>query len=133
MADQMIGNAQDRLGAAEVLAERDDAGLREVALEIEDVADVGAAPAVDRLVGIADDAQVRIIHRQAAGDGVLGLVRVLIFVDEDIAKAGVELGAQLRVVLKGERGPEEQIVEVDARWRRAASFRRPGRPGRRSA
>ena len=105
---------QDRLRAAEVLGQHDDPGVVEIAFEVEDVADVGAAPLVDRLVRVADDAQVRIILRQTAGDGVLGLVGVLVFVDEHVAEAGVQLGPQLLVVLQGQGGPEEQIVEVEA-------------------
>ena len=60
VGDQAAGGAQDRLGAAVVLRQRQDAGVGEVALEIEDIADVGAAQFVNRLVRIADDAQVRV-------------------------------------------------------------------------
>ena len=53
------------------------------------------------------------IHRQAAGDGVLGGVGVLVLVDEHEAEAGVELGPQLRVVLEGQGRPEQQVVEIE--------------------
>jgi len=37
---------------------------------------------------------------------------VLVLVDEHVAKAGVEVGAQLWVALQGQRRHEQQIVEV---------------------
>ena len=109
----MVGCPEDALGAAEVLGELDDAGAGVVALEVEDVADVRAAPAVDRLVGVADDAEVGEVDRHAAGDAVLGLVGVLVLVDEDVAEAGVEFGAQLAVVAHREGGHQQQVVEVE--------------------
>ena len=48
---------EDVLGRAVVLLEQDDLRAREVALELDDVADVGAAERVDRLVGVADDGE----------------------------------------------------------------------------
>lgn len=113
MLDQMIGRAEDRLCAAEVFAEIDNAGLREIAFEVEDIADVGAAPTVDRLIGIADHAEVGIIDRQPAGDGVLRLVRVLVLIDEHIAKARIEFRTQVGVILQCEGRPKKQIVEVE--------------------
>ena len=64
--DDRVGGAQDRLGRAVVLLEQDRAGVRVVLLELQDVADRRAAEGVDRLVGVADDAQL------AGLDAVLG-------------------------------------------------------------
>ena len=50
-------------------------------LEIEDVAQVGAAPLVDRLVGIADDAEVAVDFGEPPDQQVLRPVRVLVLVD----------------------------------------------------
>ena len=58
VADHRVGGVEDRLGGAVVLLEQDRGGVREVLLEVEDVADVGAAERVDRLVGVADDHQL---------------------------------------------------------------------------
>src|SRR5262249_13259282 len=95
VGDQGAGSVPDRFGATGIALQCDDTGSGKIALEIQDVADVRAAPFVDRLVRIADNAQVRLIDGQAAGDGVLGLVGVLIFINEDVAKAGIELGSHL--------------------------------------
>ncbi len=57
---------EDDLGGAVVLFEADGADLGKVLLELEDVLDVGAAPAVDGLVLVADDADVARGRRRAA-------------------------------------------------------------------
>ena len=49
--DDRVGDAEDRLRRAVVLLEPHDLGVRVVVLEIEDVRDVGASEAVDRVVG----------------------------------------------------------------------------------
>ena len=72
--DDRVGGVEDRLSRAVVLLELDDAGVGEVLLEVEDVADVRAAPAVDRVVG--DD---------AVGDEVVGAL------DVDVVDRLVEL------------------------------------------
>ena len=55
-----------------VAFEPDDARLGEIVLEVEDVAQVGAAPFVDRLIRIADDAQVAVTCRRGAGSAGTG-------------------------------------------------------------
>ena len=56
--DDGVGGPQDALGRAVVLLEQDGAGVGVVLLELEDVADARAPEGVDRLVGVADDAQL---------------------------------------------------------------------------
>ena len=91
-----------------------------VVLELEDVVEVGPAPAVDRLVRIARDRQVRIVDRQRPQDHVLRPVRVLVLVDQHVAIPLVELGADLRRART-------------AAARRAAAGRRSRRPTRPAA
>src|SRR5690606_23846260 len=64
--DQARRRAQDVAGRAVVLLEPNNARAGEVLLELEDVADLGAAPAVDRLVVVADAAYVAPSLRQQA-------------------------------------------------------------------
>ena len=64
--DQRVRGAEDRVRRAVVLLERDRLRAAEVALELEDVADVGAAERVDRLVGVADREDVPVLARRAA-------------------------------------------------------------------
>jgi hypothetical protein len=96
-----------------VVLQLHDPGRRIVPLELEDVADARAAPAVDRLVGIARHGEIRVVDREAADDGVLDRVRVLVFVDEDEAVAGVERRPQLGILGQEPGEVHEQVVEVD--------------------
>ena len=68
VGDHRVGGIQDGLGRAVVLLEQDDLRVREVALELDDVADVGATERVDRLVAVAHHGEAR------AGDLVAGLL-----------------------------------------------------------
>jgi hypothetical protein len=61
--DNGIGGGQDMSGGAEILFETDLEGLRKVAGEATDVSDVAPAPAIDRLVIIADDEETFIRFR----------------------------------------------------------------------
>ena len=108
-----VGGAEDGLGAAVVPLQLDDLAAGEVVLEVEDVVQVRPAPAVDRLVGVAGDAEVRVVDRQGPDDRVLGEVRVLVLVDEDVAEPGVELRPDLGVLLAGRDEVDEQVVEID--------------------
>ena len=62
-----MGGVEDELRGAVVLLELDDRRVGVVALEVEDVPEVRAAPAVDRLVVVAHDAQVAVAPRRAPG------------------------------------------------------------------
>jgi hypothetical protein len=84
--DQRVRGAENRVGRAVVLLERDRPRLAEVALELEDVANVGASERVDRLVRIADGADVAVLLGQQLQQAVLRVVRILVLVDEDVAE-----------------------------------------------
>ena len=86
VGDHRVGGVEDLLRGAVVLLEADDLGVRVVALELEDVADVGAAPRVDALVVVADHGEVAVRAREEVGEPVLGVVGVLVLVDEHVAE-----------------------------------------------
>ena len=67
VADHRVGGGEDGLGGAVVLLQQDRGGVGEVLLEVEDVADVGAAEGVDRLVGVADHHQLGRLDPLAPG------------------------------------------------------------------
>src|SRR5262249_34472164 len=58
MRDQMRGGGKDMAGRTVVALEADHLGTGKVVLEAQDVVDLRAAPAIDRLVVIADAADV---------------------------------------------------------------------------
>ena len=75
----------DALARAEVVVERDLPDAVVAVRERDDVRDLAAAPLVDRLVVVADDAQVRAELRQPADESLLQRVDVLVLVDDDVA------------------------------------------------
>ena len=80
LADHGGRRIEDHLRRAVVPLQPHDVRVGEVVLEIEDVLQVGAAPLVDRLVGVADDAEIAMAFGQAAHQHVLRPVRVLVLV-----------------------------------------------------
>jgi len=58
MRDQIGCGGEDMAGGAVIALEPDHLGAGKIVLEAQDVVDLGAAPAVDRLVVIADAADV---------------------------------------------------------------------------
>ena len=79
--DDVVGGVQDSLSGAVVLLQEYGLGPGEVLFEAEDVPDVGVAPGVDGLVGVAYDADVAVGAGQLAGEAVLDDVGVLELVD----------------------------------------------------
>jgi len=110
--DQLGGDAEDPLRAAIVLLEPHHAHVGEVPLELEDVVQVGPAPAVDRLVRVAGDGQIRMVQGQGPAQQVLGEIGVLILVDEDVLVAVVERAADLRVLAEQRDRVQQQVVEI---------------------
>ena len=111
--DHRVRGLEDRVRRAVVLLERDRLRLAEVALELEDVADVGAAEGVDRLVRVADGADVPVLLREQLEQPVLRVVRVLVLVDEHVAERLLPALARLGEALEHLDGEHQQVVEVD--------------------
>src|SRR4029077_19666749 len=66
--DQVRGGAEDMRGGAVVAFEPDHLRAGEVLFEAQDVVDLRAAPAIDRLVVVADAADVALGLRRALAD-----------------------------------------------------------------
>ena len=98
---------------AVVLLERDDLRPGEVLLELQDVADVRATEAVDRLVLISDRAHVPVLAAEELEEAVLRVVRVLVLVDEDVAERLAPALERLGEALEDLNREHEQVVEVD--------------------
>ena len=86
VGDHGVGRVEDLLRGAVVLLQADDLRVGVVALELEDVADVGAAPGVDALVVVADHGEVAVLAGEQVGQAVLGVVGVLVLVHQHEAE-----------------------------------------------
>ncbi len=81
-------------------------------LEVEDDPDVGAAPAVDRLVIIAHNAQVVVLARDQLDEPELRLVDVLVLIHEHVAEALLILTPDLLMLIEELHGLHDEVVEV---------------------
>ena len=114
VGDETRRRRQDVSGRAVVALQPDHGGAGEVRLEAQDVVDLGAAPAVDRLVVVADAADVGPggAAGQQAQPQVLGDVGVLVFVDQHVAEPGLVVREHLRVVAEQPQHLQQQVAEV---------------------
>ena len=114
VGDHGRSGLEDGLGGAVVLLEADDLGLGKILFEVEDVVDVGAAPGVDRLILIADGAEVVMGSGEGAHDLVLRTVGVLILIDEHVLEAALIFFARGGVGLEQADALQQQVVEVQS-------------------
>ncbi len=113
VSDQPGRSREDVRRRAVVLLEPDDLGAGKVLFEAQDVADLGAAPAVDRLIIVADAAEIAVALRQEPEPEVLGDVGVLVLVDQDVAKPMVIIREHVGVGGEQRQVVQQQIAEVD--------------------
>ena len=113
VGDQGIGGLEDAGRGAVVLLQADGHGVREVGGILVDVLDFRAAPAVDRLVVVADHHQAVAALGQQAQPGVLHGVGVLELVHQDVPEALLVVRQQARMVAPQVQGAQQQLGEVD--------------------
>jgi hypothetical protein len=99
-------------GRAVVLLEPDDLRAGEVLLEAQDVAHLRPAPAVDRLVVVADAGDVAVAGGEQPQPEILGDVGVLVLVDEDVAEPALVLLEHVRMCLQDAEDVQQQVAEV---------------------
>jgi hypothetical protein len=107
-----VGRAQDAAGRSVVLLQLDHARAGVVALEVEDVADVGAAPLVDRLILVADHGDAVRALGEEAHQAVLHAVGVLELVDQHVVEAPRQLGRRRALAGAQAQGGEQETPEV---------------------
>ena len=114
IVDDGIGGVEDGLCRSVVLFQFNRCRIGIVPGKVDDIADIGTAPGVNALVRIADDADVAPAGSQDLGQGVLGMVRILVFVDQDVLETGLVLFPNIFLFLQKAHGQEQEVVEVDS-------------------
>jgi hypothetical protein len=116
VGDQVRGGREDVGGRAVIALQLDDLGARKILLEAQDVVHLGAAPAIDRLVVIADHAEVglrrRLALRQQAQPQILRCVAVLVLVDQQVLEAPMILGEHVRLLPEQLDAEQQQVAEI---------------------
>jgi hypothetical protein len=87
LAESIVGDdlgrgAEDCLRGAVILLQYDHFGVRILVLEAEDVAQVGTAPGIDGLIGVANHAEVPVFSCEELHEFELGEIRILELVDK---------------------------------------------------
>ena len=113
MGDEVRGGGQDVRCRTVVALQPDDGGAGEILLEAQDVADLGAAPAVDRLVVVADAADVLRALGQQPQPEILGDVGVLVLVDQDVAETAMVDCQHVGMLLPQRHAVHDQVAEID--------------------
>ena len=111
--DEAGGRAENMRGRAVVAFEFDDLRAGKVFLKAQDVVDFRAAPAVDRLVIVADATDVATLLCEQPQPQILRDVGVLIFVHQHIFEAFLIFGEDFGMLLKDAQSFEQQIAEID--------------------
>src|SRR4029453_9913495 len=113
MTDNLVGGLQNGIGRAIILFEPYDFDLGKMALEIEEVCDLRAAPAVDTLIVIAYNAEVAMPCGEGMNQLELRGVGVLVLVHHHEAVALAAFFQRLGVIPKQAKGKENQGIEID--------------------
>ena len=112
VVDDGVGGVEDRLCAAVVLVEDHRGDVGERLLEVDDVAEVGAAKFVHALIRVTHHAHVAVAVGEEEHHLVLGLVGVLVLVDEDVLEALAVVLENVGMLAEQLDGVGEQVVEV---------------------
>ena len=112
VGDQSRSDGKDVPRRSIVSLEPDHLRAGKILLEAQDVFDVRAAPGVDRLIVVADTAQIAVGLSEQPEKQILDDVRVLILVDQDVAEAPAECGEHVGVFAQQTQRLEQEIAEI---------------------
>ena len=118
--NQGVGRADDALGAAVVLLQLIKSGIGVVILKIQNIADVGSPKGIDALGVVADYANILKAAGKCLDNEVLGVVGVLVLVDQQVAKPFLVFCQGLWKAGKKFVGLEQQVVKIHGARPKAA-------------
>src|SRR5260370_39981574 len=112
IGDDRPGSVENSLRRTVIALQLDDTGGREIARKTQKYGNISAAPAVDRLIFVADNTNVLLRSGQQPHQLVLHAIGVLIFVHVAILKASLPFLARPRGFAQQTLRSEEQVIEV---------------------
>ncbi len=112
VGDDAVGGFEDVGGGAVVLLEANGLGALIVGQEALDVLDLGAAPAIDGLVVVADDHHLAGVAGQHPQPGVLDAVGILEFVHQDVLEAVAVVLEDVGLVQPQLVGPQQEFGKI---------------------
>ena len=119
LGNQRVGSIHDVLGRAVVPLQAKHLAAGIVPLKIEDILDLGPAEGVDGLAVVAHHADVVVtlrirllVARQPAQDDVLGVVRILVLVHEDMVEPAGDFQAMRREPGQQDIHIQQDIIKI---------------------
>ena len=112
LPDHGGSQVEDRLCGAVVLFQRPHVCGGKVLLKVEDVSDLGAPPAVDRLIVVAHHHYVLGIGGEQFEQPVLGVIGVLVLVHQQVFDTRTCGGSNVLVAPQDANRVEQEIVKV---------------------
>ena len=112
VGDEVRCRAEDVSGRAIVAFESDHGGAGKILLEAENVVDLGAAPAIDRLVVVADAADVPPALGEEPQPEILRDIGVLVLVDQHVAEALLIVGEHVGMLAEDPERFEKKVAEI---------------------
>ncbi len=111
--DDALAGGEDESSGAEVLFKVNDGGFVVVLVLIENFEGCRAAPFVDGLIDVTEEAELAVVLCEKVEDAVFGAGGVLYFVDLDPVVAGLPPGEAAGVFIKEGDYAEDEVCEVD--------------------
>ena len=112
--DDTGGGREDMRSGSVVLFQPDHMSTGKILFEPKDIAHFGPAPAIDRLVVVADAADVLVTLSKQAQPEILGDVGVLIFIDQDVFEPALVLLKNILMRLENCHHMQKKIAEIDS-------------------
>ena len=110
--DEMRGGGEDMPGGAVIALQPHHGGAGKIVLEAQDVVDFRPAPAIDRLVVIADTGQVLALLRDQPQPEILRDIGILILVHQHVAEAVLVELQNIRILAPQPQAFEQEIAEI---------------------
>ena len=95
-----------------ILFKANNLGTGKVFLKPQNISDLSPAPAIDRLVVIADATDIVAALSQQTQPKILGDVRILIFVDQHIVELALIVSEYIGVIEKQRHTVKQKIAEI---------------------
>ena len=110
--DQCIRTVQNLLGGTVVLIQHNGMAVRKIPFKIHNDIHLCTTPGINRLIGIADHAQIAAFLYQQLDDGILQIIDILKLIDMQIREAALPFCAYLFLAFQYTVGKNQQIIEI---------------------
>ena len=110
--DHSVGRFQDFLCGTIVLFQFDHCCIREIFFKIKDISDIRAPPAIDRLVIIANYAEIFIFICQHSHQFILACIGILIFIYHNVLESVLIFFQHGRMLTEQQYCFIDQIIEI---------------------